>query len=68
MSITTALHTRSASLSSIFSVLRLMAVRRAAYRSTMKDLNRLSNRELEDIGLVRGDIGRVARDTAAQVR
>ena len=31
------------------------------FRVTRRELNRLSDRELEDIGLCRGDIERVAR-------
>jgi uncharacterized protein YjiS (DUF1127 family) len=31
------------------------------YRDTVNELSRLSDRELEDIGLVRGDIDAVAR-------
>ncbi len=31
------------------------------YRSTVDELNRLSNRELNDLGIARGDIPYVAR-------
>jgi uncharacterized protein YjiS (DUF1127 family) len=35
------------------------------YRSISDDLNRLSSRELEDMGFTRGDIPAVARKAAA---
>ncbi len=34
------------------------------YRDTVNELNRLSNRELNDLGINRGDIPFVARKTA----
>ncbi len=33
------------------------------YRSTVRELDRLSTRELDDIGLSRGDIYRVSRQS-----
>ena len=33
------------------------------YRRTVNELNALSNRELDDLGIVRGDIPMVARHT-----
>lgn len=36
---------------------------RAIYRSTIRELNKLSDRDLRDIGLIRGDIERVARES-----
>jgi uncharacterized protein YjiS (DUF1127 family) len=34
------------------------------YRQTCNELNRLSNRELADLGIVRADIGSLARRSA----
>ena len=34
------------------------------YRETVSELSRLSNRELADLGITRGDIRRVARKAA----
>lgn len=31
------------------------------YNETVRELNRLSNRELADLGITRGDIARIAR-------
>jgi len=33
------------------------------YRRTVNELNALSNRELDDLGIIRGDIPFVARNT-----
>ena len=33
------------------------------YRRTVSELNALSNRELDDLGIARGDIPQVARNT-----
>ncbi|MGI9353044.1 MAG: DUF1127 domain-containing protein [Rhizobiaceae bacterium] len=33
------------------------------YRRTVSELNALSNRELDDLGIIRGDIPSVARHT-----
>jgi uncharacterized protein YjiS (DUF1127 family) len=35
------------------------------YRETVRELSQLSDRELDDLGIVRFEIGRVARDSAA---
>ena len=35
------------------------------YRTTVRELQNLSSRELQDLGLSRGDIRRVARQAAA---
>ena len=48
----------------IFSSMARMAVRNRAYRQTVRDLEKLSDRELMDIGLNRGDIRRIAGDAA----
>lgn len=34
------------------------------YRNTVSELNRLSSRELSDLGIARSDIRTLARDTA----
>lgn len=34
------------------------------YRETVRELSNLSSRELSDVGIVRGDINRVARDAS----
>lgn len=34
-----------------------------SYRSTVTELNRLSNRELQDLGIARGDISFIARQS-----
>lgn len=41
--------------------------RRALFRQTYDELAALSDRELADIGLHRTEIGRVAREAAAQI-
>ncbi len=33
------------------------------YRSTVRELERLSSRELDDLGISRGDIDRIARQS-----
>lgn len=40
--------------------------RQNTYMKTYNELARLSLRELDDIGLARGDIERIARETAQQ--
>ncbi|GAA6180044.1 MULTISPECIES: DUF1127 domain-containing protein [unclassified Shimia] len=44
---------------------RLNQKRQASYARTVKELSRLTNNELADIGLSRGDIEDVARQGAA---
>ncbi|SDG64797.1 DUF1127 domain-containing protein [Pelagibacterium luteolum] len=39
----------------------------SAYQQTVRELNALGNRELNDLGITRGDIERIARDHAAQL-
>lgn len=34
------------------------------YRETLRELQNLSQRELNDLGIARGDIGRLAREAA----
>ncbi len=34
------------------------------YNRTMNELNSLSSRELDDLGIARADIGRIARESA----
>ena len=40
--------------------------RRRVYEQTYSELMALSQRELDDIGIGRGDISRIAHDTAAR--
>lgn len=47
-----------------FASLRLALARRALYRETRRELEALDDRELNDIGLTRYDIDRIARQTA----
>lgn len=44
---------------------RLAQQRAASYKKTVRELNKLTERELADVGLSRGDIERVARNGAA---
>ncbi|MBO9398065.1 DUF1127 domain-containing protein [Shimia sp. R9_1] len=44
---------------------RLNQKRAASYKKTVKELNKLTARELADVGLTRGDIEYVARRGAA---
>lgn len=44
--------------------LRLAFRRYAAYRRTTNELNRLSNRDLDDLGISRADIPLVAAESA----
>lgn len=39
----------------------------SAYQQTVRELNALGNRELNDLGITRGDIERIARDHASQI-
>jgi len=39
----------------------------SAYQQTVRELNALGNRELNDLGITRGDIERIARDHASQL-
>lgn len=50
----------------LFSRLRTAVDRRTVYRNVVRDLSRLDERELADIGLARGDISDVARERAEQ--
>ena len=34
------------------------------YRETVRELNSLSSRDLSDVGIVRGDINRIAREAS----
>jgi uncharacterized protein YjiS (DUF1127 family) len=49
---------------SFISRVNLARLENAAYENTVRELNQLSDRELSDIGLGRGDIRDVARATA----
>lgn len=49
---------------SAFASLRDEIQRRRVYRNTVTELSRLSYRELDDLGISRGDIARVAREAA----
>lgn len=46
----------------LFSRVMAMFERRAAVRQTREELNRLSDRELADIGILRGDIHGIAHN------
>lgn len=46
---------------------RIAAAQRTAFNRTYKELSRLTNRELSDIGLRRCDIEDVARNSALSV-
>ncbi|RDE09307.1 DUF1127 domain-containing protein [Pelagibacterium lacus] len=37
----------------------------SAYKQTVRELNALGNRELNDLGIARSDIERIARDHAS---
>lgn len=39
----------------------------ATYQQTVRELSALGNRELNDLGIARGDIERIARDHASRV-
>ena len=41
--------------------MRLRAERRASYKQTYKELSKLNDHELNDIGICRGDIRNIAR-------
>jgi len=60
-------HRPATALSGPWQKLRLIMTRRAAYHATMRDLGRLSDHGLRDIGLTRSDIRRVAREARDQV-
>ena len=48
--------------------MRLRAERRASYKQTYKELSRLTDFELNDIGICRGDIRNIARGDRTIVR
>ena len=51
----------------VFSALETLRARfeaRRVYNTTVSELSRLSARELDDLGITRGDIHRVAREAA----
>jgi uncharacterized protein YjiS (DUF1127 family) len=48
--------------------MKLRAERKAAYNRTVKELNQLTNFELNDIGICRGDIKNIARGDRTIVR
>lgn len=48
----------------LFNAISKIGVKRRVYALTLKELDRLSDKELADIGLHRGDIEIVARQTA----
>lgn len=47
-----------------FEELRRQNKVRGVYRRTYNELNQLTQRELDDLGLARADLARVARDAA----
>jgi uncharacterized protein YjiS (DUF1127 family) len=48
--------------------MKLRAERKASYKRTLKELSRLTDFELSDIGICRGDIKNVARGDRTMVR
>ena len=52
---------QSETTTSLFDFLFAGLGQRAQYRKTLNELSRLSDRELEDIGVMRGDISEIAR-------
>ena len=48
--------------------IKLRAERRAAYNRTYKELNKLTEFELNDIGICRGDIKNIARGDKTIIR
>lgn len=51
-----------------FDGLRVKLRQRRLYKETFNSLNNLTDRELEDLGVYRGDIRRIAIDSAKGVR
>jgi uncharacterized protein YjiS (DUF1127 family) len=48
--------------------MKLRAERKASYKRTLKELSRLTDFELNDIGICRGDIKNIARGDRTIVR
>jgi uncharacterized protein YjiS (DUF1127 family) len=48
--------------------MKLRATRNASYRNTIKELSKLNDYELNDIGICRGDIRNIARGDRTIVR
>ncbi len=48
--------------------MRLRAERKASYKQTYKELSKLNDHELNDIGICRGDIRNIARGDRTIVR
>ena len=48
--------------------MKLRAERRASYKQTYKELSKLNDHELNDIGICRGDIRNIARGDRTIVR
>ena len=48
--------------------MKLRAERKASYKRTLKELSRLTDFELNDIGICRGDIKKIARGDRTIVR
>lgn len=48
----------------MFEVLKTRISNWRRYNRTVSELNALTNRELDDLGITRGDISRVAREAA----
>jgi uncharacterized protein YjiS (DUF1127 family) len=48
--------------------MKLRAERKASYKRTLKELSRLTDFELNDIGICRGDIRNIARGDRTIVR
>lgn len=51
-------------IAALFTVAREAGARRALYTQTLRELNALTDRELMDLGLVRGNITSIAREAA----
>ncbi len=47
-----------------FDMVRRNAIRNKVYRTTLQELNSLSQRELDDLGIARESIQDIARDAA----
>ena len=50
----------------MFETLKIRYTRWQRYSRTIKELESLSNRDLADLGIARGDIRRIAREAVAK--
>lgn len=51
-------------IAALFTVAREASARRAIHAQTLRELNALTDRELADLGLARGNIAAIAREAA----